>query len=119
MRTVECDGLINRTDLAIDMHAPADRAAAQYVPGAPAASVLPLNALAAAEAVSHFMHAVSCLHDDDLDHASVLHRPRARARDLINSRTSPDCRWCSSHQQFGLGDRQRSFASGPAAVSNS
>jgi molybdopterin/thiamine biosynthesis adenylyltransferase len=99
-----CDGLINPTDLAIDMHAPTDRAAAQYVPGTPAASVLPLNALAAAEAVSHFMHAVSCLHDDDLDHASVLHRPRARARDLINSRTNPDCRWCSPQQQFALGE---------------
>jgi molybdopterin/thiamine biosynthesis adenylyltransferase len=100
-----CDGLINPTDLAIDMQAPTDRAAAHYVPGVPAASVLPLNALAAAEAVSHFMHAVSCLHDDVLDHASVLHRPRARTRDLINSRTDPHCRWCTPHQQFGLGDR--------------
>ncbi|MER5753739.1 hypothetical protein [Streptomyces sp. NPDC002088] len=102
-----CDGLINPTDLAIDMHAPADRAAAQHVPGTPAAGVLPLNALAAAEAVSHFMHAVCCLHDDDFDHASVLHRPRTRARvrDLINSRTNPDCRWCSPQQQFALGDR--------------
>lgn len=99
-----CDGLINATDLAIDMQARADRAAAHYVPGTPAASVLPLNALAAAEAVSHFMHAVSCLHDDDLDHASVLHRPRTRTRDFINPRTGSHCRWCSQQQQFALGD---------------
>ncbi|MCT9011139.1 hypothetical protein [Streptomyces rhizosphaerihabitans] len=100
-----CDGLINPTDLAIDMHTPTDRAAAQYVPGTPAASVLPLNALTAAEGVSHFMHAVSCLHDDDLDHANVLHSPRTRTRDLINSRTNPDCRWCAPKEQFALGDR--------------
>ncbi|WP_020123379.1 hypothetical protein [Streptomyces canus] len=99
------DGLINPTDLAIDTHAPADRAAAHYVPGTPTASVLPLNALAAAEAVSHSMHAVSCLHDDDLDHASVLHRPRPRTPDLINSRTHTDCRWCAPQKQFALGDR--------------
>ncbi|KOV96345.1 MULTISPECIES: ThiF family adenylyltransferase [unclassified Streptomyces] len=100
-----CDGLINPTDLAVDMHASADRAAAHYVPDTPAASVIPLNALAAAEAVSHFMHAVSCLHHDDLDHASVLHRPRTRTRDILNSRTSPDCRWCSPNQHLALGDR--------------
>ncbi|MCT9004600.1 ThiF family adenylyltransferase [Streptomyces rhizosphaerihabitans] len=103
-----CDGLINPTDLAIDMHTPADRAAAQYVPGMPAASVLPLNALTAAEAVSHFMHAVSCLHDDDLDHANILHRPRTRTRDLMNSSTKPDCRWCGPQEQFALGDRPTS-----------
>ncbi|MFE9882638.1 hypothetical protein [Streptomyces sp. NPDC005784] len=100
-----CDGLINPTDLAIDMHTPTDRAAAQYVPGTPAASALPLNALTAAEGVSHFMHAVSCLHDDDLDHANALHCPRTRTRDLINSRTNPDCRWCAPKEQFALGDR--------------
>lgn len=100
-----CDGLIDPTDLAVDMQACADRVAAHYVPDTPAASVLPLNALAAAEAVSHFMHAVSCLHTDDLDHASVLHRPRTRARDILNSRTDPDCRWCSPYQHFSLGDR--------------
>lgn len=100
-----CDGLINPTDLAVDMQASADRVAAQYVPDTPAASILPLNALAAAEAVSHFMHAASCLHTDDLDHANVLHRPRTRTRDILTSRTDPDCRWCSPSQQFALGDR--------------
>ncbi|WP_327740952.1 hypothetical protein OHA87_47730 (plasmid) [Streptomyces sp. NBC_00493] len=48
---------------------------------------------------------VSCLHHDDLDHACVLQRPRTRERDLINSRTDPDCRWCSPHEQLALGDR--------------
>lgn len=45
------------------------------------------------------MHAVSCFHDNDLDHASVLQRPRVRTRDLINSRTDSrtdsHCRWCT------------------------
>ncbi|MCX4411485.1 hypothetical protein OG840_61070 [Streptomyces sp. NBC_01764] len=52
------------------------------------------------------MHAVSCLHDDDLDHANVLHRPRTR--DLISSRTKPNCRWCGPQEQFALGDRPTS-----------
>lgn len=54
---------------------PADRAAAQYVPGVPAATVMPLNMLAVGEALTHFLHAVICLHNEDLDMAGVLHRP--------------------------------------------
>jgi hypothetical protein len=92
-----CDGLINPTNLAVDMQAPADRAAAHYVPGNPAASVMPLNALAAAEAASHFMHAVTGLHHDDFDAAGVLHRPRSQERDLVVSRQDDRCRWCASH----------------------
>lgn len=92
-----CDGLIDPTDLAVDMQAPADRAAAHYVPGNPAASIMPLNALAAAEAASHFMHAVTGLHHDDFDGVSVLHRTRSQERDLVVSRQDDRCRWCASH----------------------
>lgn len=101
-----CDGLINPTDLAVDMMNPADRAAAQYVPGVPAASVMPLNMLAVGEALTHFMHAVTCLHEQDLDIAGVLHRPRSRERDMLLSRQDDQCRWCSPHAQLGQGDSQ-------------
>lgn len=102
---LRCDGLINPTDLAIDMMNPADRAAAQYVPGVPAASVMPLNMLAVGEALSHFMHAVTCLHDEDLDIAGVLHRPRSRERDIVLSRRDDQCRWCSPRTGLGRGGR--------------
>jgi hypothetical protein len=98
-----CDGLIDPTDLAIDMMNPSDRAAAQYVPAVPAASVMPLNMLAVGEALTHFMHAVTCLHDDDLVISGVLHRPRSRERDMLLSRQDDHCRWCSSGAQLGRG----------------
>ncbi|MEV7242753.1 ThiF family adenylyltransferase [Streptomyces sp. NPDC093248] len=98
-----CDGLIDPTELAIDMQSPRDRDAARYVPGVPAASVLSLNALAAAEAASHFMHAVTGLHHDDTDAFSVLHRTRSRDRDPITSRQDPGCRWCQPTGQLGSG----------------
>lgn len=102
-----CDGLIDPTDLAIDMMNPSDRAAAQYVPGVPAASVMPLNMLAVGEALTHFLHAVTCLHDEDLDIAGVLHRPLSRERDVLLSRRDDQCRWCSSGAQLARGDSQR------------
>ncbi|MFI5887665.1 ThiF family adenylyltransferase [Streptomyces sp. NPDC051554] len=107
---LRCDGLINPTDLAVDMMNPADRAAAQYVPGVPAASVMPLNMLAVGEALTHFMHAVTCLHDEDLDIAGVVHRPRSRERDMFLSRQDDQCRWCSPCAQLGRGDSQSQLA---------
>jgi hypothetical protein len=82
---------------------PADRAVAQYVAGVPAASVMPLNMLVVGEALCHFLHAVTCLHDEDLNIAGVLHRPRSRERDMLVSRRDDQCRWCSSRAQLGRG----------------
>lgn len=105
-----CDGLIDPTDLALDMTNPADRAAAQYVPGVPVASVMPLNMLAVGEALTHFFHAVTCLHYENLDIAGVLHRPLSRERDMLLSRRDGRCRWCSPGAQLGRGDSQRQHA---------
>jgi molybdopterin/thiamine biosynthesis adenylyltransferase len=89
-----CNGLIDATELAIEMLPDADRPAARYVPDVPAPSVIALNALAAAEAINHFMLAVTGLHTDEFDQAAVLYRPRSRERDLQDPRTGEGCSWC-------------------------
>jgi hypothetical protein len=89
-----CNGLVDPTELAID-HLPRDEARqARYVDEVPAPSVITLNALAVAEAVNHFMLAVTNLHRDDVDPASVLVRPRIRGRDLVNPRRDSACSFC-------------------------
>ena len=98
-----CNGLIDSTQLAIEMHSAADRRNAQYVPEVPAASVIALNALPTAEAVNHFMFAAVCLHDDPTDSASVLHHPRARGRALQDGRQDPDCPWCTKAGSLARG----------------
>ncbi|GAA4004932.1 hypothetical protein GCM10022232_50470 [Streptomyces plumbiresistens] len=42
-----CNGLIDPTELAIEMHPETEREHARYIPGVPAPSMLPLNTLAA------------------------------------------------------------------------
>jgi hypothetical protein len=59
--------LIGPTELAIDMHPENERRTARYVEDIPAPSVIALSSIAAAEAVSHFMLAVTGLH-----HATAL-----------------------------------------------
>lgn len=105
-----CNGLIDPTELAIDMLPDRERQAARYVQEVPAPSVIALNNLAAGEAVDHFMLAVTGLHVDDEDLAWVIHRPRTRERDLLVPRQEPDCPWCSQCGKFGLGESQVSAA---------
>lgn len=99
-----CNGLVNSTELAIDMLSAADRAAARYIQEVPAASVIALNGITASEAVNHFLLATTNLHHDDSDRASVLHQPRARTRYLQESRQSDDCPWCTVAGVLGRGD---------------
>jgi len=101
-----CNGLIDPTELAIDMHPGREREAARYVDEAPAPSVIALNNLAAAEAVNHFMLAATGLHQHDDDLAWVIHRPRTRERDLLIPRQNPDCPWCTSTGTLGRGTGQ-------------
>ncbi|MGX4690707.1 ThiF family adenylyltransferase [Streptomyces sp. JNUCC 63] len=101
-----CSGLIDPTRLAVDMQPAREREAARYVPGVPAPSVISLNSLAAAEALNHFALAVTGLHEDERDHASVIHRPRTRQCDLQNPRQVPACRWCNPSGWLGRGQRQ-------------
>jgi hypothetical protein len=100
-----CNGLIDPTELAIDMHPDMERAAARYVPGVPAASVIALNGLVATEAANQFMLAATGLHDDPADTAWAMHLPRARERTAQVPRRDPACRWCSAAGQLGRGDR--------------
>ncbi|MBT9255301.1 ThiF family adenylyltransferase [Phycicoccus sp. KQZ13P-1] len=92
-----CNGLVDPTELALD-HLPREEARqARYLNEVPAPSVITLNALAVAEAVNHFMLAVTNLHRDDVDPASVLIRPRTRQRDLLNPRRDPACPFCGDY----------------------
>jgi molybdopterin/thiamine biosynthesis adenylyltransferase len=101
-----CNQLIDPTELAIDMHPERERQPARYVDDVPAPSVITLNGIAATEAVSHIMLAVTSLHHDPYDTASVLHLPRLRERALQTHRQDPACPWCSPTGTLGLGDQQ-------------
>ncbi|MGX1562180.1 ThiF family adenylyltransferase [Streptomyces sp. NPDC055506] len=98
-----CNGLIDPTELAIEMHPEAEREQARYVPGVPAPSVMPLNTLAVGEAVTHFLLASAGLHESDDDLGSVIHRPRTRERHLQDPRQNASCRWCTSTGNLGRG----------------
>jgi molybdopterin/thiamine biosynthesis adenylyltransferase len=101
-----CNQLIDPTELAIDMHPKQERQPARYVDDVPAPSVITLNGIATAEAVSHFMLAVTNLHHNPDDVASVLHLPRLRERALQTHRQDPACPWCTPAGTLGLGDQQ-------------
>jgi hypothetical protein len=88
-----CNGLIDATELAIDMHPPSERKAARYVEGVPAPSVMSLNALTASQAVTDFMLAVTQMRDDDID-LDVLYFPRDRRYRQILRRRRDDCPFC-------------------------
>lgn len=90
-----CNGLIDPTEIAIEMHPETEGEQARYVPGVPAPSVMPLNTLAAGEAVTQFLLASAGLHENDSDLGSVIHRPRVRERHLQDPRQNGGCRWCT------------------------
>ncbi|MFG2028713.1 hypothetical protein [Streptomyces sp. NPDC048825] len=98
-----CNGLIDPTELAIEMHPQAEREQARYVRGVPAPSVMPFNTLAAGEAVTHFLLASAGLHESDDDLGSVIHRPRTRERHLREPGQNTPCRWCTSTGNLGRG----------------
>ncbi len=98
-----CNELIDPTELAIDMHPDRERAAARYVPGVPAPSVIALNGLVTMEAVDQFMLAVTGLHNDPDDIAWTLYLPRDRTRVPQMPRRDPACPWCSAEGHLGRG----------------
>ncbi|MFJ8138912.1 ThiF family adenylyltransferase [Streptomyces sp. NPDC096013] len=104
-----CNRLIDPTRLAIDMHPEAERKAAQYIADVPVPSVITLNSLAASEALNYFVLATSGLHHEEGDHASVIHRPRTRQRDLQDPRQDTDCRWCTRSGRLGRGSDRGSI----------
>ncbi|MEU9509325.1 hypothetical protein AB0D32_23940 [Micromonospora sp. NPDC048170] len=80
------------------------RAAARYVAGVPAPSVIALNGLVATEAINHFMLAVTGMHHNPDDTTSTIHLPRRRERADQMPRRDKDCPWCSRHGHLGRGD---------------
>ncbi|MFI9580397.1 ThiF family adenylyltransferase [Streptomyces sp. NPDC052236] len=98
-----CNRLIDRTELAIEMHPDSERELARYIPGIPAPSVMPLNTLAVSEALTHFLLASAGLHQDDNDLGAVIHLPRSRERHLQDPRQDTGCRWCTPTGNLGRG----------------
>jgi hypothetical protein len=90
-----CNELIDATELAIDMHPETEREHARYVQGVTAPSVITLNSVAVAEAVNHFMLAVTALHTNDSNHAEILHAPAATTA-IYEPKQNPACPTCSS-----------------------
>ncbi len=88
-----CNGLINATELAIDMHPAHERQAARYVDGVAAPSVMSLNALSASQAVTDFMLAVTQMRGDETD-MDVLYFPRDRRHRQVRRRRDASCAFC-------------------------
>ncbi|WP_328369061.1 ThiF family adenylyltransferase [Micromonospora zamorensis] len=95
-----CNGLI----LAIDMQPERVRAAAPYVAGVPAPSVIALNGFVATEAINHAMLAVTGMHHDPEDATSTIHLRRRCERTGQMPRRDEGCSWCSQHGHLGRGE---------------
>lgn len=94
-----CCGLIKPAELAIDMAPGAEREQAQYVENVPAASVVTLNGITAAQATTDFMLAVT-----GLSTAQPMHHVEfVRDRTAMNTvpRRDADCGWCGDSDEAG------------------
>lgn len=94
-----CCGLIKPAELAIDMAPDAERKQAQYVEKVPAASVITLNGITAAQATTDFMLAVT-----GLSTAQPMHHVEfVRDRTAMNTvpRRDADCGWCGDSDEAG------------------
>lgn len=67
-----CNGLIDPTRLAIDVHQGREREPGVDGGGVAGPAIITLDALAAAEAVNHFTRAVTGIHTDDADPEDVM-----------------------------------------------
>jgi molybdopterin/thiamine biosynthesis adenylyltransferase len=106
-----CNGLINPTQLAIDMLPKEQRDAGRYIPDVPSPSVITLNGIAATEALNHLLLTVTSLHADNASSSSVIHLVRSRERCLQDHRQEVNCRWCTTAGILAAGaDRPPSFA---------
>lgn len=92
-----CNGLIDATKLAIDLHPESERKAAHYVADVPAASVMSFNALTASQAVSDFMLVVTNMRSDHEDRRDMLYFPRTREGVQSEHRRDPACDLCRDH----------------------
>ena len=94
-----CNGLINPAELAIDMAPDAEREQAQYVENLPAASVITLNGITAAQATTDFLLAITDLSTYEAMH----HFEFVRDRTTMNTmpRRDADCGWCGESDEAG------------------
>jgi len=88
-----CNSLIDATKLAVDMLPETERKAARYVKDVPAPSVITLNAVAAAQAATDFMLAVTDLHQEKVASQHLEFVRTGQGVDLLPRRDA-DCRWC-------------------------
>ncbi|WP_328531262.1 ThiF family adenylyltransferase [Nocardioides sp. NBC_00368] len=95
-----CNGLINPAELAIDMAPDTEREQAQYVENVPAASVITLNGITAAQATTDFLLAIT----DLSAYAAMHHFEFVRERTAISTvpRRDADCGWCGDSDEAGL-----------------
>jgi hypothetical protein len=98
-----CNGLIDATQLAIDMLPDADRPLARYVTGVPNPSVISLNGTTAMEATNLFLLAATNLHADNTPLSAAIYMPRERTRYLQDHRQNPSCRWCTTAGALAAG----------------
>ncbi|HEY3546478.1 MAG TPA: ThiF family adenylyltransferase [Propionicimonas sp.] len=90
-----CGGLIDATKLALESLPDAERKAVQYVPDVPSASVITLNGLAAAEAATYFLFALTGLNEPDGAGNALLRFPRQLRMTSQVLNAEPDCKWCT------------------------
>lgn len=88
-----CNGLIDATKLAVDMLPEAEQKAVRYVADVAAPSVITLNAIAAGQAATDFLLAVTDLHDGKAAAQHLEFVRSGQAKGLIPRRDA-DCRWC-------------------------
>jgi hypothetical protein len=96
-----CNGLITADELKREAETAAERRAQRYVndPDVKAASVITLNALAAAQATNDFLFVIAGLTIDEAHRGYVTFHPRRRAVTRANRRRGSSCPHC--------GDRPR------------
>lgn len=94
-----CNGLINPAELAIDMAPAAERERAQYVDNVPAASVITLNGITAAQATTDFQLAITGLSTYEAMHHFEFVRDRTAMSTL--PRRDADCGWCGESDEAG------------------
>lgn len=101
-----CAGLIDSSELAIEALPDAERRHARYVPEIAAPSVITLNGIAASEAATFFLFALTGLSDRSAPTKAMLRFPRGTNLRAQTITPAPACRWCSPSPMSNLGAGQ-------------
>lgn len=90
-----CDGLIDPTQLAIDVHLGREREPGIDGEGVAAPAIITLDAMAAAEAVNHFTRAITGLHADEVGPEEILGRAGGSYQDVVVPSEQHGCPTCA------------------------